>query len=88
MENNASNYALITILSIIMKEKEIHPVTFHSYTFKATELNYNTHNKKLLIVFETFCTWHHYLEGLKFPTDIITDHKNLKYFLTIKILFW
>jgi len=36
------------------EEKEIHPVTFYFYTFKATELNYNMYNKELLIVFKVF----------------------------------
>jgi len=56
MENNALNYALITILLIIMKEMKVYSVTFYFCTFKATELDYNIYNKKLLVVFEAFCT--------------------------------
>ena len=55
METDISDYALITILSI-MEEKEIYLVVFHSYIFKATELNYNMYDKKLLTVFEAFHT--------------------------------
>ena len=50
METNVSDYTLVAILFIIIEEKEVYPVTFHSYMFKAAEINYNTHNKELLTV--------------------------------------
>jgi len=54
METNTLNYALAAILSIINEENEVHLITFHFCTFTATELNYDTHNKELLAIFETF----------------------------------
>ena len=54
METDASDYALAAILSIINKDNEVHPVAFHSHTFTAVELNYNTHDKELLAIFEAF----------------------------------
>ena len=48
------------------------------------ELNYNTHNKKLLAIFEAFKIWQHCLESPAY--SIIMDHKNLEYFSTTKIL--
>ena len=80
METNILNYALTAILSIINKENEVHLVTFHFYTFTVVELNYNTYDRELLAIFEAFKFWQHYLEGLAYPIDIVTDHKNLKYF--------
>jgi len=86
VETDALDYALAAILSIINKDNEVHPVAFHSCTFTAAELNYNTHNKELLAIFEAFKIWWHYLEGLAYPINIVTDHKNLEYFSTTKIL--
>jgi len=86
VETNASDYALAAILSIMTKNNEIHPVAFHSRTFSTLELNYNVHNKELLAIFEAFKIWRHYLEGSASPIDIVTDHKNLEYFSTTKIL--
>jgi len=83
VETNALDYALTAILN---KENEVHPVAFHSHTFTATELNYDIHDKELLAIFEAFKIWQHYLENLAYPTDIITDHKNLEYFSTTKVL--
>jgi len=86
VETDASDYALATILSIVNKDNEVHPVAFYSHTFTAAELNYNTHDKELLAIFEAFKIWQHYLEGSTYPIDIVTDHKNLEYFSTTKVL--
>ena len=37
-------------------------------------------------MFEAFKCWRHYLEGSPTPVDVITDHKNLEYFSTMKLL--
>ena len=88
VETNASDYALAAILSIVNKDNEVHPVAFHSYTFTAAELNYDTHDKELLTIFEAFKIWQHYLEGPAYPIDVVTDYKNLEYFSTTKVLTW
>src|SRR5437016_7731711 len=80
IETDASDYALGAILSIQNDSGEIHPVAFHSRTFTAPELNYDTHDKELLAIFEAFRVWRHYFEGSGIPIDVITDHKNLEYF--------
>ena len=67
-------------------DSEVHPVAFKSQTFTGSKLNYDVHNKELLAIFEAFKSWHHYLEGSTFPVDVITDHKNLEYFATTKVL--
>jgi len=86
VETDASDYALAAILSIVTKNNEIYPVAFHSRTFSAPELNYNVYDKELLAIFEAFKIWRHYLEGSTLPIDVVTDHKNLEYFLTTKVL--
>ena len=58
----------------------------HSRTFTPPELNYDVHDKELLAIYEAFRVWRHYLEGSALPIDVITDHKNLTYFSTTKIL--
>jgi hypothetical protein len=86
VEMDASDYALATILSIHSSDSEIHPITFHSRFFNPAELNYDTHDKELLTIFEAFKHWHQYLEGSGTPVDVVTDHKNLEYFATTKLL--
>ena len=55
-------------------------------TFTAPELNYDMHEKELLAIFDAFKVWRHYLKGSATPIDIVTDHKNLEYFSTTKVL--
>ena len=86
VETNASDYAVAGILSITLNDGQIHPVTFYSRTLTAPELNYNTHDKELLAILEAFHIWRHYLEGSATPVDVVTDHKNLEYFSTSKVL--
>ena len=86
VETDASDYALGAILSIQTDSGEIHPMAFHSRTFSALELNYDTHDKELLAIFEAFHVWQHFLEGSSTPIDMVTDHKNLEYFSTTKVL--
>jgi hypothetical protein len=61
----------------------IHPVAFHSWTLNSAELNYNTHDKELLAIYEAFLTWY---ESSAKPISVITDHKNLEYLSTTKLL--
>src|SRR3979490_450104 len=86
VETDTSDYALAAILSVIDSEGEIRPVAFHSRTFTAPELNYDVHDKELLAIFEAFKCWRHYLEGSAEPIDVVTDHKNLEYFCTTKVV--
>jgi len=86
VETDVSDYALAAILSIVNEDKEVHPVAFHSYTFTVAELNYDTHDKELLAIFEAFKIWQYYLEGPAYPIDVVTNHKNLEYFSTTKVL--
>jgi len=53
VETNASNYAIVAILSTYIG-KEVHPIAFHSRTLNSAELNYNIHNKELLVIYEVF----------------------------------
>ena len=81
-----SNDALMVILLMCLQSSKIHPIAFHSCTFSGAELNYNVHDKELLTIFKVFKMWHHYLEVLGNPIDVVTNHKNLKYFSTTKVL--
>ena len=86
VEMDTSDYTLGAILSTFLDDGEVHPVAFHSCSFSPTEQNYDTHDKELLAIFAAFQQWHHYLKGSPDPIEVFTDHKNLKYFSTTKLL--
>lgn len=52
----------------------------------SAELNYEIYDKELLAIFAAFKEWRHYLEGIANTIEVITDHKNLEYFSTTKLL--
>jgi len=81
VETDALDYALTAILFIVNEDNEVHSVAFHSHTFTAIELNYDTYDKELLVIFKAFKIWQHYLEGPVYPINVVMDHKNLEYFL-------
>jgi hypothetical protein len=86
VETDASDYTIAGILSITCPNKEICPIAFYSRSLSAPELNYDTHDKELLAIYKAFRTWRHYLEGAPLPINVVTDHKNLVYFSTTKLL--
>ena len=57
VETDASDYAIAGILSIACSDGEIQPVAFYSHTLTTPKLNYDTHDKELLAIFEAFKTW-------------------------------
>ena len=86
VETDASDYAITGIFLIHCIDEEIQLVAYYSWTLSAPELNYDTHNKELLTIHKLFQSWCHYLEGLAELVNIVTDHKNLKYFSATKLL--
>ena len=86
VETDASDYAIAAVLSTQTPDMDIHPVAFYSRSLSPSELNYDTHDKELLAVYSAFKIWRHYLEGPAYPVDVVTDHKNLEYFSTTRLL--
>jgi RNase H-like domain found in reverse transcriptase len=57
IKTNAFDYALAAILSQVKSNREIHPVTYLSWTFSDTKLNYDTHDKELMAIYKAFKAW-------------------------------
>ena len=86
VKTDMSDYTIAGILSCQTDNGEICPVAFYACTLTGAELNYDTHDKELLAIFKAFKTWQHYLESPHHTINVITDHKNLEYFSTMKTL--
>jgi transposase InsO family protein len=84
VETDASDFALGGVLS--QKHELLHPVAFHSRKFSPAEINYDTHDKELLAIVDCFKHWRRYVEGALHQVQVITDHNNLEYFATTKVL--
>jgi len=86
VETDASDIALGAVLSQRDDENRLHPVAFHSRKFTSAEINYEIHDKELLAIVESFKHWRRYLEGATHQVQVFSDHQNLEYFTTTKVL--
>jgi hypothetical protein len=87
LETDASGFALV---GVITQQQEAgglwHPVVFWLRKILSAEMNYETYNQELLAIVEIFKVWRYYLLGVHVTVIVLTDHNNLKYFMTTKAL--
>ncbi|WVZ70535.1 hypothetical protein U9M48_019195 [Paspalum notatum var. saurae] len=63
---------------VLMQEGKV--IAYASRQLHKHEVNYPTHDLKLVVVVHALKIWHHYLFGQR--CEIYTDHKSLKYIFT------
>ena len=86
METDASDFAIGSILSQHDDKGTLHPIAYYSRKLKPAEINYEIYDKEMLAIIDSFIHWRHYLEDTPHQTLVLTDHRNLEYFLTAKKL--
>ncbi|QRW22921.1 Retrotransposable element Tf2 protein [Rhizoctonia solani] len=79
LEMDASSAALGSILSQWQEDGCLHPLGFLSESFKGAKQNYNTYNKELLAIIQSFEYWRIFLKGTLHPITVFTNHCNLEY---------
>ena len=86
LSTDASDFALSAVVQQPDNSGALHPVAFYSRKLFPAEINYEIHDKELLAIvaaFWEFCAW---LLGAAHPISVITDHNNLKYFMSSQVL--
>ena len=69
------------------KKKKLYDLSFFfSKNLFLAEFNYEIYNKKLLTIVKYFEKWKSEFMSMKNFTKMLTDHKNLKYFIITKKL--
>src|SRR5438874_10841329 len=86
VETDASDYVSAGILSQRDKEGVLHPVAFFSRKHSPAECNYEIYDKELMAIVRCFEEWRAELEGSPHPVEVLSDHKNLEYFMSTKLL--
>ena len=86
LETDASDYVSAGVLSQYGDDSILRPVAFFSKKHSMTECNYEIYDKELLAIVRCFEEWRPELEGTSSPIKVITDHRNLEYFTTTKLL--
>ena len=86
VECDASDFVSSGILSQYDPEGTLHPVAFMSKKYDPAECNYEVYDKELLAIVRCFEDWRPELQGTAHQVTVITDHSNLRYFMTTKQL--
>ncbi len=85
IETDASDSACGAVLSQDF-DGTSHPIGYYSKKFTGAEINYPIHDKELLAIIRALQFWRPEVQSTKDAVLIITDHRNLEYFLTTKTL--
>ena len=86
VETDASDFALAGALSQYDANNVLRPIAFYSRQLDKYERNYEIYDKELLAIFACFKEWRHFLQGGHHPVTVLSDHKNLSYFMSTKHL--
>ena len=86
LKTNALNQTIEAYISQSNDKKRLHLIAFHSKKLTDAELNYEIHNKKLLIIVDSFKQWKVYLKKSKHQIQVYINYKNLLYFTITKVL--
>ena len=86
VESDSSDCVTGGVLSQPDSEGVLRPVAYFSTRMAPAECNYDIYDKELLAIIRAFEEWRPELEGAAEAVQVITDHKNLEYFMTTKQL--
>ncbi len=86
LETNASDEVIEACISQSDDKKRLHLIAFHSKKLTDAELNYKIHDKKLLVIVDSFKQWRVYLKESRHQVQVYINHKNLLYFTITKVL--
>lgn len=86
VETDASDFVSSGVLSQKDDRGVLHPVAFMSKKYNPAECNYEIYDKELLAIVRSFEGWRSELQGSHHSIHVLTDHRNLEYFMTTKQL--
>ncbi|KAI0992990.1 hypothetical protein K3495_g15194, partial [Podosphaera aphanis] len=86
LEADSSGYAVGGCLSQVDKQGQIRPVAYFSKRLSSAEVNYPIHDKEMHAIIACLLEWKSELMSVAKPFKILSDHKNLKYFTTKRLL--
>ena len=86
VETDSSDEVTGAVLSQNDNDGVLKPVAYLSSRLSPTECNYDIYDKELLAIVRAFEEWRAELEGAAHKVQVISDHKNLEYFMTTKQL--
>jgi Reverse transcriptase (RNA-dependent DNA polymerase)/RNase H-like domain found in reverse transcriptase len=85
LETDVSDFVSVGVLSQY-HDDVLHPVAFFSKRHSPVECNYEIYDKELLVIIRAFKQWRPELEGAPLLIQVITNHRNLQYYISTKKL--
>ncbi len=86
IEIDASNYVFKDIFFQYDENEILHSVAYFSKKHNSVKCNYEIYDKELMIIVCAFEKWWSEFKDFIYSVEIITNHKNLEYFMSIKQL--
>jgi hypothetical protein len=74
------------MLSQYNNDRLLHTVAFISKRHSLAKYNYEIYNKELMAIVRAFEEWRPELVGVLHPIQVLSNHKNLEYFMSTKLL--
>ena len=85
MKTDAFNYVVIEVMCQWNDNNQLRLVVYFSFKMLFAKCNYKIYDKKLLTIIKAFEKWRLKLKDTLNFIEIIFNHKNLKYFIIIKL---
>ena len=87
VESDTFSFTILTVISQLLEVTgQWHSVAFWLQKMQPVKRNYRVGKSEMLAIVEACKHWQHYLEDATYKVRMITNHCNLRMFLTIKNL--
>ena len=86
MKADASDYVSAEVLFQRDEEGVLYSIVFFSKKHFSTECNYEIYDKELMTIVRCFEEWRAELKESSHIIKVLSDHKNLEYFMITKLL--
>jgi hypothetical protein len=83
---DASDYASASVLSQYDDDNILHPIAYFSKKHSPAECNYVIYDKELMAIVQAFEEWRPELQSIINPIRVLSDYKNLEYFMITTLL--
>ena len=86
VETDTSDTVVAGVLLQKDEDSQLQPMAYFSSKMSSAEVNYDIYDKKLLAIIQVFEEWCSELKDSEEPVQVLCNHKNLEWFMTIKSL--
>ena len=86
VKTDSFDFVTVEVMSQRDSDNQLRSVAYFSSKMLPAECNYEIYDKELLAIIRAFEEWRPELEDTEKPVEVISDHKNLEYFMSTKLL--